>query len=890
MATKYLRGAGTGSWNTDASWSTTSSAGAANTTRPVNGDAVILDAGSTVNCVIDSASQACTSINCTGYTYDLSHAASCDLTVAGSLTFVAGMTYTPNSRTVSVSATSTITTGGKEFYGFTFANITATATLADNLTVNGTLSFFTGPSASLTWTINGNNIYAKETIATWDGRTVTGTTVLNISGTDQTWQTATGASSGNFGLSVTINCTSLTFTTLTLCILNYSGTWTHVAGTVDTATNSFMLVITGSTTITSNTMEFYGVKNNGNPKTITLNDDLTVNGSFYIVTAGGAGAITWNGHQVNAKGDIYWGDGHVISGTTDFYINGSSQTFTGAARSAGGITNNLIINCGTLNLVSFIPYYTGTITYTSGTINAGTSTLLILGSCTLNTNGIDWYNITASVNSTVVTLSSDLTCTNDFTSLGDSITVTFNNNNIYVEGDVNLTGATQSNNTLAGTSNFIISGSLDQNIKVRGSYGHTISMPVFVNKSGGTLTMVGSQFPLYAYCGFSNGFEIQNGNIDFGNTASNYPHWHFSKAGTSMTYNPAVGASISLTAGTSTIQIYAGNIDADFVSALGSFYCLYLGGIGSASTITLESDITCTNFKAHKSGTATYTTINEYTIYISGDFTIGLGGYDGFLDGTTTLNLNGSGADTFTCRGGYIDIIKNPIIIARTGGVLTFIGSQYPTNPTLQVANFTFTSGDVDLGNLSLYPTYSGTVTYTAGTITTTSARLVPATTTLNTSGISWTSITTFTTATTTLTSDLNCTGMFTISGSGMTSTVNTSNGSCINLTGNLVQTDAYTNTLAGSAAIKFNGTGNQTATGTASYTKIISCPVTVEKVTGTFTQVSRINYSHANGLVVLDPNYPAESDTSLGTTYGLDPVKTGTYKTERNSSFVCVV
>ena len=91
LATKYLRGAGTGSWNTDASWSTTSSAGSANTTKPVAADAVILDSGSAATCTIDVGNQACTSIVCAGFTGTLTFT-TFNITTTGTVTLASGMT------------------------------------------------------------------------------------------------------------------------------------------------------------------------------------------------------------------------------------------------------------------------------------------------------------------------------------------------------------------------------------------------------------------------------------------------------------------------------------------------------------------------------------------------------------------------------------------------------------------------------------------------------------------------------------------------------------------------------------------------------------------------------------------------------------------------------
>jgi len=115
---KYASVAG-GNWSSDSGAWVTSSGGSIIAAHPVAGDIVYLDANSG-NVTVDVASE-CDDITATGYTGTLTLSAG--LTVYGNLLFVAGMTFTPGTQTVTFAATTsgkTITPGGKSFYNVTW--------------------------------------------------------------------------------------------------------------------------------------------------------------------------------------------------------------------------------------------------------------------------------------------------------------------------------------------------------------------------------------------------------------------------------------------------------------------------------------------------------------------------------------------------------------------------------------------------------------------------------------------------------------------------------------------------------------------------------------------------------------------------------------------------
>lgn len=155
---KFVRTVG-GNYSADATWSTTSG-GAADTVVPTASDDVFLDANSgqlTIN-----ANSVAKSVDCTGYIGTLTHNAF-NWTVSGSVTFVAGMTYTATdswSSNLAFAATATLTSAGK-LLGRLSPNI-GTLTLGDNL------SFMVGSGCTInitsTLNMNGKTISGDSTI------------------------------------------------------------------------------------------------------------------------------------------------------------------------------------------------------------------------------------------------------------------------------------------------------------------------------------------------------------------------------------------------------------------------------------------------------------------------------------------------------------------------------------------------------------------------------------------------------------------------------------------------------------------------------------------------------------------------------------------------------
>lgn len=283
MAAKYFR-AGVTNWDADASWSTTSG-GAADTTKPTAADDTFLDANS-ANCTIN-ATAVCRSINCTGYTGTLTHAAGVTLTIgdgtAGAsniaLKFVAGMTYTlgsGNTSKIFFASTSgtqqTIDWGGKttadvEFSGnggnyqyvsaHTMAFTTTILTLTrGTLDTNGQTctwgSLSSSNSNTRVLTLGASAISITGTGNAWSFQTVTnstinaGTSVITLSGAGSNFIGGTGRTYYD----VRLNGSGTS-------VLDSSSTFTNLTRT-GSASKTDRLDITASTTTITGTFTLAG--------------------------------------------------------------------------------------------------------------------------------------------------------------------------------------------------------------------------------------------------------------------------------------------------------------------------------------------------------------------------------------------------------------------------------------------------------------------------------------------------------------------------------------------------------------------------------------------------------------------------------------------------------
>ncbi len=292
------------------------------------------------------------------------------------------------------------------------------------------------------------------------------------------------ANSANANLTVNVSsaCLSISF------INGHTGTFTitsglNCAGSVTlgsgmTITGSSVLTVSATASLTSNGKTWpASLTFTGTTAVFTLVDNWTVTGA---VTTQGSSTTTVNGNTINCGGNLN-SNSPTTLGTTLFVLNGSG-TLT-SAFSSRTFTNNLTINtAGTITIgtaISFL-YGGGTFTYTAGTVVTTSSTLNIQSTCTLDTNGITWNNVTFNGTQTV-TNNSVLTVSGTCTWLGTSATITVNGSAITLTGTLS-----------SGGSSCILQGTSDINYTGTGSFSTPATASVKNNitiNTAGTLTI-----------------------------------------------------------------------------------------------------------------------------------------------------------------------------------------------------------------------------------------------------------------------------------------------------------------------------------------------------------------------------------------------------------------
>ena len=271
MANRFWVG-GTASWDGTAGtkWASTSGGGGG-VSVPTSVDDVFFTNLSTGTCTIVAGNTGARSINCTGFTGAIGGTVA--ISVAGSITLSAGMTYT-HTGSVTITATATLITAGKTFSILTVNGVGITVTLGDAFTGSGqiivTQGTFTTSASNYSITLAGSLSSSGSLI-----RTITlnaSTVTLNNSTSAIEFTTATNLTF-NAGTSQ-INCGGLN------PILNGgSRTFSNVSFT---STNTG--TITGANTFNNLTFNTTA----SSLRVLVILDTQIVNGTF---TCAGSGSI-----------------------------------------------------------------------------------------------------------------------------------------------------------------------------------------------------------------------------------------------------------------------------------------------------------------------------------------------------------------------------------------------------------------------------------------------------------------------------------------------------------------------------------------------------------------------------------------------------------------------
>lgn len=304
-------------------------------------------------------------------------------------------------------------------------NFTGTLTSNVTLSVSGSVTLgtnvtFAGASAWI--------LLATGTLRS-NGKTFAQPLTFNFAGTYTLFDDWTVTGLITFSLTATfsgahnISCGAMTVggTTLTVTLsgnITGTGLLTISTGTTCTFAGSFALHFDAASLVGANT--------------IVIAADVTIDNLTSVITGAVVlnGAFNWKTAGLTTTA--------ALSGTTTVVFAGTG-TWTGAA---GALSNSVTINtAGTLTLSGTVLYLAGTITWTAGTVSAGASILSIGSSCTLNTTGMSWANITLTA-AVTITINSLLTVTG---------TLTMPNAAVTFAGSAGWTVATFTNTTITAT-------------------------------------------------------------------------------------------------------------------------------------------------------------------------------------------------------------------------------------------------------------------------------------------------------------------------------------------------------------------------------------------------------------------------------------------------------
>lgn len=284
------------------------------------------------------------------------------------------------------------------------ATVTVTSAasgLSCSLTKSGLTITLNGGSVTISGTTtiaNNAQVINKTTSETWStsGFTASGT---SISGTAKLIFTGGTWSATNTNSHISNDIDLQGNVTVSGNVYYRVGILAYISGSITTTSST--LNLQGNMTLNTSGVTWNNVASNTSTNTITLTSNFLVGGTTTISTSttiNHTTAETWstNGIAVNS----------TASGTAKVILTGG--TWSGS--NTTGIANDLDLQ-GNITVSGNVYYRTGTLRYVSGTITVTSSTLNITGSCTLNTNGMSWNNVTINSASSTITLTSNLSQT-----------------------------------------------------------------------------------------------------------------------------------------------------------------------------------------------------------------------------------------------------------------------------------------------------------------------------------------------------------------------------------------------------------------------------------------------------------------------------------------------
>jgi hypothetical protein len=754
-ANRFWVAAAPSNWNNIVNWSNVSG-GAGGFSVPVAGDNVTFDNGGAGDCTIDMAvSVATITVNATfagtifqganaittsgaanmgggtfsggsanivfGGAFSLTGTAIFTSTTAllefqNNCAFTAG-TFNHNNGSVQYNRAGGLTISGiaESFYNLEFVGNGATiAITAGTLTVTNTLTISGASALTLnTGTINAQGDILVTNTATGGG----GSATINIAGTGG--QNFTGGTSAGYGAlpQLTINKPSGAIN-----LLNFpsvANNFTYTAGTVNAGTSTFCFTratanytLTGSLTLANilftASVNFTATVAAGT--TVSCTGDLTL---------GGAANLTLNTGNIDVGGNlVLTNTGAGGGGSATIMLNGSGpQTVDGSAITGNeNLLPGLSINStGTVSLLGNISLG-NSLTYVSGTLNAGTSTVYAAASLTM-TGTFSLYNLTLNrgANQTLtVAAGSIVTATNILDMENGAFNLSINTGTIAVQGNI-----VDNNTGLAGggTGTILIDGTAAQVITAPGVIDEGSFPAVTLNSTGtvqlpSLITVEGN----WTYTAGTLDATTNNSTVVFGKTLT--------ISGTHTLNNVQFDAPAN-----STFTLTGGTV----LTINGAMSLTNTGNITfTAGTIDLNGDLALSNTGVGGGGTTVLTFTGAGNQAITGALAIDQSRLPAVTinkaGGTLTLNSLITVRGNWTYTAGTLDVMTNNsnVVFRNT---LTIGGTHTLNNVTFAAnANYTYTFSN---GTLL---TVTGTLT-TSGGNTVTLNTAVAGTTVVNAQG-----------------------------------------------------------------------------------------------------------------------------------------------------------
>lgn len=582
--------------------------------------------------------------------------------------------FTANSGTIFFSNTDTnsnINAGTIQFHHVTFSGNSADFTITGTMVVNGDL-LITDTHVLYTGSLLGGFISARGDVNV-TGLGKYGTTVLQIAGAGN--QTINGGGgSARMPSTQIVSTGGIVLLTGTILFHNH---FTFTSGSVDAGTSTVIFYNADSNSnLNTGPIEFNNVTFSGDSADFTITGALIVDGLLTITDTHGLYTGSLFGGSIVARGDVTV-SGLGKYGTTVLQIAGSgNQTLTGGGGSARLPTTQIISTGGTVTLSGTLLFHSH-FTYTSGAIDAGTSTVIFYNAdstSNISTGPIQFNDVVFSGDSADYSLTGTVVVDGHLTITDTNSTYTgsINGGTVAARGNVTVTGLGK-----YGTSLLLIEGGSNQVLSGAGT--STRWLPTQIASSGGTVSLSGTILFFYNFTYVSGTVDPGTSTVYFYNpnttttiTPGAMPFFNVTFAGDSADFNVVGTLTVNGTlvfADSNSSSI--GSVNSGSIEAFGNITTESVGKSGGASLIA--SGMTSTTFSIFEStsrfptGLLTVNKTGAGQLLIGADIALTTGQDVSIASGT--LNLNGydltnidsltvAASTTLRCNGGVFTSIS----------------------------------------------------------------------------------------------------------------------------------------------------------------------------------------------------------------------------------------